>query len=204
MEAIKMEQQESTGVLEVGTLAPNFRLASAQGGEIALEDYRGRRNVILWFSRGLFCPFCRRHMSQLSLGYRQIQERGAEILQVTYSTPEEARLYFRQYQLLFPYLCDPERSVYPLYGIHIIHKTLPTMVVAATVSTAVSMSDRLFRGEKTASALPYIKRYGPMDIEQQASFIIDKSGIIRYTHASNSFGGHPSNSEYLRQLEKLQ
>jgi peroxiredoxin len=54
MEARKMEQQESTGVLEVGTLAPNFRLASAQGGEIALEDYRGQRNVVLWFSQGLY------------------------------------------------------------------------------------------------------------------------------------------------------
>jgi peroxiredoxin len=203
MEAIKMDQQESPGILEVGTPAPNFRLASAQGGEIALEDYRGQRHVILWFSRGLYCPFCRRHMSQLGLGYRQIQERGAEILQVTYSTPEEARLYFRQYQLLFPYLCDPERAVYPLYGIRIIHSPLPTVVIAATVSTVVAVSDRLFRGEKTASPLPYIKRYGPMNIEQQAIFIIDKAGIIRYTQASNSFGGHPSNAEYLRQLEKL-
>src|SRR4030095_3937787 len=65
MEAIKMDQQESPGILEVGTPAPNFRLASAQGGEIALEDYRGQRHVILWFSRGLYCPFCRRYMSQL-------------------------------------------------------------------------------------------------------------------------------------------
>src|SRR2546426_8076870 len=203
MEAIKMEQQESTGVLEVGTLAPNFRLASAQGGEIALEDYRGQRNVILWFSRGLFCPFCRRHMSQLSLGYRQIQERGAEILQVTYSTPEEARLYFRQYQLLFPYLCDPERSVYPLYGIRIIHGTVPAFVAGMAMGTMASLSDRLFRGEKTPSPLPYMKRYGAADMEQQAVFLIDKSGIIRYTHASNALGGLPSNAEYLRQLEKL-
>jgi len=143
-------------------------------------------------------------MSQLSLGYRQLQERGAEILQVTYSTPEEARLYFQQYQLLFPYLCDPERAVYPLYGIRIVHMPVPARIVGATVSTVVAVSDRLLRGEKTASPLPYIKRYGSMDVEQQAIFIIDKSGIIRYTHASNSFGGHPSNSEYLHHLEKLQ
>ena len=203
MEARKLEQQESTGVLEVGTLAPNFRLASAQGGEVALEDYRGQRNVILWFSRGLFCPFCRRYMTQLRLGYRQIQERGAEILQVTWSTPEEARLYFRQYQLLFPYLCDPERAVYPLYGIRIIHGTVPALVAGMAMGTMAALSDRLFRGEKTPSPLPSMKRYGAADMEQQAAFIIDKSGVIRYTHASNSLGGLPSNAEYLRQLEKL-
>ena len=49
-----MEQQETAGVPTVGTLAPNFRLASAQGPEVALEDYREKRNVILWFSHGLF------------------------------------------------------------------------------------------------------------------------------------------------------
>jgi peroxiredoxin len=38
---------------EVGEPAPPFRLASAQGPEIALEDYRGR-SLVLWFSKGLF------------------------------------------------------------------------------------------------------------------------------------------------------
>ncbi len=204
MEARRMEQQKRTGVLEVGALAPNFRLASAQGGEIALEDYRGKRNVILWFSRGLFCPFCRRYMTQLRLGYRQIQERGAEILQVTWSTPEEARLYFQQYQLLFPYLCDPERTVYPLYGIRLIQEAVQTFVAGMARGTMAALSDRLFRGEKTPSPLPYIKRYGAADMEQQAVFVIDKADIIRYAHTSSALGGLPSNAEYLRQLEKLQ
>ena len=39
---------------EVGSPAPPFRLASAQGQEIALEDYRGVQHVVLWFSKGLF------------------------------------------------------------------------------------------------------------------------------------------------------
>jgi peroxiredoxin len=204
MEARKMAQQERTGVLEAGALAPNFRLASAQGDEVALEDYRGQRNVILWFSRGLYCPFCRRYMTQLRLGYRQIQEREAEILQVTWSTPEEARLYFQQYQLLFPYLCDPELSVYPLYGIRIIREAVPAFMAGMAMGMMAAISDRLFHGEKTPSPLPYIKRYGATDMEQQAVFIIDKAGVIRYAHTSSALGGLPSNAEYLRQLEKLQ
>lgn len=198
-----MEQQETTTLLAVGTPAPNFRLASAQGPDIALEDYRGQRNVILWFSRGLYCPFCRRYMAQLHLGYKEIQEREAEILEVTYSTPEEARLYFQQYQLLFPYLCDPKWAVFQLYGLSTIRKGVGALAATIAVSIATEMSDRLFRGERSASPAPYIKRYGSTDMEQ-AVFIIDKSGIIRYTHASNSLGGLPSNAEHLRQLDKLQ
>ena len=49
-----MEQKETNKVLTVGTVAPNFRLASAQGGEITLEDYHSQRNVVLWFSQGLY------------------------------------------------------------------------------------------------------------------------------------------------------
>jgi hypothetical protein len=71
------------------------------------------------------------------------------------------------------------------------------------VGTAVAISDRLFRGEKTASPAPF-KRYGSTDMEQQAVFIIDKSGIIRYVQTSGSLGGLPSNAEYLRQLDRLQ
>lgn len=198
-----MEQNETTnGVLKVGAPAPNFRLVSAQGPEITLEDYRGQRSVILWFSLGLFCPFCRRYMTQLRLGYREIQERGAEILQVTWSTPEEARLYFQQYQLLFPYLCDPERAVYPLYRVSMIHVGAWTKAAHAAAGMTAAMSDRLFRGEKMVSPAPF-KRYGSTGMKQQAVFIIDKSGIIRYAHASNSLGGLPSNAEYLRQLDSL-
>jgi hypothetical protein len=38
---------------EIGTPAPLFRLPTAQGREIALEDFRGK-SVVLWFSKGLF------------------------------------------------------------------------------------------------------------------------------------------------------
>ena len=38
----------------IGAPAPLFRLPTATGGEVALEDYRGRSSVVLWFSKGLF------------------------------------------------------------------------------------------------------------------------------------------------------
>lgn len=200
-----MEHQTATnGLLTVGALAPNFRLASAQGPDITLEDYRGQRNVIVWLSRGLFCPFCRRYMTQLRLGYHQIQERGAEILQITWSTLEEARLYFQQYQLSFPYLCDPERAMYPLYGISMISLGGLAMAKNMAAGMTATLTDRLFHGEKTASPLGPMKRYGAGEIDQQAVFIVDKSGIIRYVHATSSLGGLPPNAEYLRQLEQLQ
>ena len=160
----KMEQQEQSGVLSVGTFAPNFRLASAQGPDIALEDYRGQRNVLLWLSKGLFCPFCRRYMTQLRFGYRELQERNTEILQVTWSTQPEAQLYFRQYPLSFPYLCDADRAVYPLYGVSIVRVGIGERAAEMAIGMVAMVSDRLFRGEKTAFPWSYetlrFDRYG--------------------------------------------
>ncbi|NOT58138.1 MAG: AhpC/TSA family protein [Deltaproteobacteria bacterium] len=199
-----MEQQEQSLVLAVGAIAPNFRLPSAKGADIALEDYRGQRNVLVWFSRGLACPFCRRYMAQLRLGYQELQARNTDILQITCSTPDEAQLYFRQYQLSFPYLCDPERAVFPLYGIRIARAPLGRVAANMGTSMAAMVSDRLLHGEKSPSPLPFIKRYGMTDMEQQAVFLVDKAGVIRYVHATGPLGGLPPSAEYVRQLDQLQ
>lgn len=38
----------------VGEAAPDFRLPTPEGSELGLSDFRGRRRVVLWFSKGLF------------------------------------------------------------------------------------------------------------------------------------------------------
>lgn len=45
---------DSSRIPQAGQVAPDFRLATAQGGEIGVRDYRGKRNLVLWFSKGLF------------------------------------------------------------------------------------------------------------------------------------------------------
>lgn len=38
----------------VGEAAPDFTLPTPDGTEIGLADFRGRRRVVIWFSKGLF------------------------------------------------------------------------------------------------------------------------------------------------------
>jgi AhpC/TSA family len=142
-------------------------------------------------------------MAQLRLNYQEFQKRDTEVLQITCSTPEEAQLYFQQYQLLFPYLCDPERAVYRLYGVPLLQRGLFERIQTVAASMTVEVSDRLLRGERSASPAPYIKRYGST-VPDQALLIVDKAGIIRYVHTAGPIGGLPSNAEHFRQLDRLQ
>jgi peroxiredoxin len=88
--------------IAVGQPAPSFRLPSAQGATVALEEFRGKKNVVVWFTKGMACPFCRSQMSQLARVYLQLQQHGAEVLEITLSSLKHARLYAERFDLPFP------------------------------------------------------------------------------------------------------
>ena len=48
-----MSEMPARGVERIGAPAPDFRLLSAQGAEVGVSDYHGRK-LVLWFSKGLF------------------------------------------------------------------------------------------------------------------------------------------------------
>src|SRR5258708_879187 len=96
----------------VGEQAPGFRLPTAEGSEIGLDDYRGKQSVIVWLTKGMGCPFCRTQMSQLARSYDDIRRAGAEVLEVSVSPVSRARLYAQKFKLPFPYLCDPGYRVH--------------------------------------------------------------------------------------------
>ena len=96
---------------EVGQPAPDFQLESVEGRTVNLSDYQGQP-LVLWLSRGIFCPLCRRELVLLRRGYPEFQARNAQLVEVGPNVPALAKRAFRQYlsgrDLEFPYLCDPE------------------------------------------------------------------------------------------------
>ncbi len=42
----------------VGAMAPDFTLAKFGGGTVTLSSMRGKKNVVLIFYRGYWCPYC--------------------------------------------------------------------------------------------------------------------------------------------------
>lgn len=186
---------------ELGTQAPGFRLAAAGGGSVALADYAGERSVLLWFSKGLHCPFCRRNMARLSQAYARFVERGAEILQITHNTEREANLYFRSYHLATPYLCDADRAVHLRYGVELEAQSLGAVASNTLTSCAMVVGDFVRHGEKSPSPVAAIQRMGPMHQSPQLIVAVDRAGAIKHLQAIGPFDTLPTVDELLARLE---
>jgi peroxiredoxin len=190
--------------IEIGQMAPSFRLPSGQGPEVALEDYRGRSHVIVWFTKGMACPFCRQQMLQLARAYGEFAARQAEIVEVTNSTPERARVYAQKFGLRFPYLCDPDHNVRQAWGLAqrshgpvYYAKTLYKGMTAPKVET-----------DYVGEPFKLTEMPGLLADEDMGFFIIDKSGVIRYALngayiTPTGLRQIPSNAEILRELDRL-
>jgi peroxiredoxin len=191
--------------VQLGQVAPSFRLPSGQGPETGPEDYRGRRNVVVWFTKGMGCPFCRQHMSQIVRGYPSFRALNAEVLEVTPTSPERGRLYVSKFTIPFPYLCDPGYSVPRTWGLEARSHSLGWYGTALYKGMKLEPPPSDFgKVEPSLRELP-----GILADTDMGFYILDKAGVVRYALSGSYLAGKavqqiPSNEEIVRELERCE
>jgi peroxiredoxin len=98
------------------SLAPDFQLADTHGYPVSLSMFRNRANVVLVFSRGLSCPFCRLYLTQLRRDWPSFEARRTVLLAIAPDRPEQLRDFWKQENYPFPGFADPDHQVSSLYG----------------------------------------------------------------------------------------
>jgi len=105
-------------VLGPGDRAPHFTLPTAHAdGTIALAEFLDQGPVFLSMLRGLYCPFCRRHVSELRPACEALRARGITPLGIVVASPERARQYFSHFPSCFPIGAAPDRAIHRAYGL---------------------------------------------------------------------------------------
>jgi peroxiredoxin len=102
--------------LHPGMPAPEFELPDLQGGSVSLAEQRG--NVVFINFWGTWCAPCREEAPALERLYREMGERGFQVLAISIDGAEGRSLVeaFRdEFDLSFPILLDPERRAYSAY-----------------------------------------------------------------------------------------
>lgn len=188
--------------LQPGDRAPNVVLdAITRDGKIAIDDYRGRKPILVGLFRGLHCPFCRRHIAAQARLDPTLREMGVESLTVVNTPIERARLYFRYHPM--PDLlaaADPERSSHRAFGLPNLEFTENETAWPHKVSMPTVMEMRVaVPGELPAPMDPMAAgaildskdgyEVTPLDQEMMAAgqgqlvgqFLLDRQGIIRWS-----------------------
>lgn len=102
--------------VKVGSAAPNFSLERLGGGEIALNDLRGKGVVLNFW--GTWCEPCKAEMPALQKKYETYKDQGLEVIGVNISeSPITIEPFINQYGINFPILLDRQTQITKLYRI---------------------------------------------------------------------------------------
>lgn len=99
-----------------GDRAPDFTLPTADGTEVTLADFRGRR-VVLYFYPKDDTPGCTTEACQFRDALPRFEARDAVLLGVSPDPPDSHRAFKEKYDLNFPLLADEEHEVAEAYGV---------------------------------------------------------------------------------------
>ena len=102
-------------MLEVGQLAPEFRLQDQDGLTRSLSDARGRWVVVYFYPKD-DTPGCTREACSFRDDLPRFEGLNAWVWGVSADDEQAHRKFARKYELNFPLLVDPGKEILGAYG----------------------------------------------------------------------------------------
>lgn len=212
---------ESRPPVGAGDVAPDFTLPAVdRTGTVSLADYRGRSPVFLGLFIGLWCPFCRRQIAQMTKAEGKLKALGVETVGVVATAVENAQLYFKFRPVRIRLASDPDLSTHRAYGLPKPTPTpdlmkaieairinpfgeFPEPLPVAEAAMAVAKQDGYTENETDRADM---ERQWP---QLKGQFLIDRDGIVRWanvecaTEGLEGIGKFPSEEEILGAARSL-
>lgn len=103
--------------LDIGQMAPDFKLRGPGGQPVTLSEYRGSRNVVLVFYPLAFSPVCSHQLPEIQKVLSAFEDLNATVLGVSVDSHYSNEAFARQLGLGFPLLSDFDRQTSAAYGV---------------------------------------------------------------------------------------
>lgn len=105
-----------------GDIAPDFRLKSDDGKSYSLSQFRGKKDVVLYFYPKDDTPGCTKEACSFRDNVSKFVGRGAQILGVSLDDIDSHSKFRQKYDLNFPLLSDPDHKISSAYGVYKLKK----------------------------------------------------------------------------------
>ena len=105
----------ATTKLAVGDTAPAFTLLDADGKDVSLSDYRGRK-VLVYFYPAAGTPGCTKEACDVRDNRAELNDAGVDVVGISPDKPAKLAKFRDAEQLTFPLLSDPDRAVLTAWG----------------------------------------------------------------------------------------
>ena len=103
--------------IKVGDAAPEFDLTDAAGKRVRLSDFRGKRNVVLYFYPKDDTPGCTKEACSFRDSYQSFTDAGAEVIGVSSDDGPSHQKFAEKFHLPFTLVSDTGGSVRKRYGV---------------------------------------------------------------------------------------
>src|SRR4029077_19016557 len=112
---MRVQGAETQKQPEVGQPAPDFSLATGDGSQVSLKDYRGKW-VVLYFYPKDFTSGCTMEAKNFQRDLTKYDQTGATILGVSVDSSQSHKDFCAKEGLNFKLLADPDAKVSAEYG----------------------------------------------------------------------------------------
>lgn len=105
-------------ILQEGDKAPDFKLPNQEGKRIALQDFKGKKNVVLYFYPKDMTPGCTTEACDFSANLKQFEKKNAVVLGVSFDDEAKHQKFIEKYALAHTLLSDTYKKTAEAYGVY--------------------------------------------------------------------------------------
>lgn len=100
--------REQHGV-DLGDPAPDFTLPDQNGNPVTLSQFRGEKNIVLFFYPAAFTPGCTAEACAFRDSHEVFKEAGAEVIGISMDSVERQNSFAKRFNLTYTLLADDGR-----------------------------------------------------------------------------------------------
>ena len=108
--------ERDSEVLAAGQHLPDFPLQEGDGSAVTAGEFSGKTTLFMFY-RGNWCPLCMAQIKEIAARYRELSERGVEIVLVSPQPQGHTAKLADRFDVPFRFMVDPDNKAAELLGI---------------------------------------------------------------------------------------